>query len=76
MKFPTTEKTRQVRGSQYNSRECYNKLLKLVEKEKKLPHVMEVGIPSARPMETNIDLCLQEDESAAGPIKELIEVPN
>ena len=31
MKFPTAEKTGQVRGSQYESRECYNKSLKLAK---------------------------------------------
>ena len=59
MKFPTTDGTGQVRGSQYDSRESYNKSLKLIEKEKKLPQMIEVGRPSVDPMETNIDPCLQ-----------------
>ena len=42
MKFPTVEGTGQVRRSQYDSRGCYNKSLRLVEKEKKLPKMMEV----------------------------------
>ena len=33
MKFPTTEGAGQVRGSQYDSRECYNKSLKPAGKE-------------------------------------------
>ena len=37
IKFPTAEGTGQVRGSQYDSRECYNKSLRLAEKKKKLP---------------------------------------
>ena len=37
MKFPTTERNGQVKGSQYDSRECYNKSLELDENEKKLP---------------------------------------
>ena len=41
MKFPTTEGTGQVQGSQFDSRECYNKSLKLVERKKKLPWKME-----------------------------------
>ena len=58
MKFSTIEGTRQVWGSQYDSRECYNKSLKLAEKEKKLPQIMEVGMPSMGPIEVNIDpLC-------------------
>ena len=55
VKFPTTKETGQVRGSQYDSRECYNKSLRLVEKDKKLPHMMEVGRPSVGLIETNID---------------------
>lgn len=43
MKFPTAEGIGQVRGSQYDLKECYNKLLKLAEKEKKPPQMMEVG---------------------------------
>ena len=37
IKFPTIEGIGQVRGSQYDSRECYNKSLRLAEKKKKLP---------------------------------------
>ena len=37
MKFPTTGGTGQVRRSQYDLRECYNKSLKLAKKEKRLP---------------------------------------
>ena len=43
MKFPTIEGTKKVQGSQYDSRECYNKSLKLEKKESKLPQRMEVG---------------------------------
>ena len=43
VKFPTAKGMGQVRGSQYDSRECYNKSLKLAEKERKLPQKMEVG---------------------------------
>ena len=42
MKFLTTEGTRQVRGSQYDLRECYNKSLKVAKKETKFPQKMEV----------------------------------
>ena len=42
MKFPTTDGTEEVRGSQYDSRECYNKSLKLEEKERRLPQNMEI----------------------------------
>ena len=55
MKFPTAERTRQVLGSQYDSKECYNKSLKLAEKEKKLPQMMEVKVQSMGPIEINID---------------------
>ena len=50
MKIPIANGSGQVKGSQYDSRECYNKSLKLVEKEKKLPQMMEVGIPSLGPI--------------------------
>ena len=36
MKLPTTEGTGQVRGSQYDSRECYNKWLKVAKMKKNL----------------------------------------
>ena len=36
MKFPTTMGTRQVQGRQCDSKECYNKSLKLAEKERRL----------------------------------------
>ena len=42
MKFLTTEGTGEVQGSQYDSRECYNKSLKLAARENKLPQRMEV----------------------------------
>ena len=42
MKFPTIKGTCEVRGCQYNSRECDNKSLKMVEKDSKLPRI-EVG---------------------------------
>ena len=72
MKFPTTAGTSQVRGD--NSREYYNKSLELVEKREKLPLKMEVEKTSKGLMETNIDPCLQEEESTAGPIEKLIVV--
>ena len=37
IKFPTVAGTSQVRGKQWESRECYNKSLELAEKRKKLP---------------------------------------
>ena len=43
MKFLTTEGMGQVQGSQYDSRESYNKSLRLTVKERKLPQKMEVG---------------------------------
>ena len=42
MKFPTTEGIGEVRGNQYNSRECYNKSLWIVEKDNRSPR-MSVG---------------------------------
>ena len=36
--------------------------------------MLEVEKISKGPMETNIDLHMQEEESTAGPIEELIEV--
>ena len=43
MKFSTVEEMGQVWGSQYDSRKCYYKSLKLAKKEKKWPQKMEVG---------------------------------
>ena len=51
MKFPTAEGMGQVRGSQYDSKECYNKSLRLAEKERKLPQTMEVGKVTMGPLE-------------------------
>ena len=36
--------------------------------------MMEVEKVSKGPMETNIDPCLQEEESIVGPIEELVEI--
>ena len=72
--FPTAAGTCQVRRRQGNSREYYNRSLELSEKEAKLPQAMEVERISRWPMETNIDPCLQEDESTVWPIKELTEI--
>ena len=74
MKFPSMEETGQVRGTQYDSRECYNKSIKLAEKERRLPQIMEVGRVSVGPMETNIDPRLQEQGSTVGSIEELVEI--
>ena len=41
MKFSAIERMGQVQGSQYNLRECYNKSLRVAEKERKLPQKME-----------------------------------
>ena len=43
MKFPTTKGIGEVRGCQYDSRECFNKSLKMAEKDSKLPR-MRVGM--------------------------------
>ena len=36
--------------------------------------MMEIGVSSLGPIETNIDPRLQEDEPIAGPIEELVKV--
>ena len=46
----------------------------MAEKEPKLPQAMVLEKISRGLMETNIDPCLQEDESTVGPIEELIEI--
>ena len=74
MKFLTTTGICQVRGRQWDSRECYKKSLELAEKREELPQTREVEKTSKGPMETNSDPCLQEDESTAGPVKELVDV--
>ena len=37
MKFPTVEGIGEVRGEQYDSRECYNKSLRIAERNKRSP---------------------------------------
>ena len=54
MKFPTTSGTRQVRRRKYDSRECHNKSLELVENERQLSRI-EVEKTSKGSMEINID---------------------
>ena len=44
MKFPTAEGTCEVRGDQYDSRECYNKSLQIVEKDNKSPRVSKRNV--------------------------------
>ena len=55
MKFPTLVRTSQVRGRQWDFRECYNKSLELAEKREGLSHTTEVEKTSKGPMETNVD---------------------
>ena len=55
MKFPTTMGIGQVRGRQWDSRECCYKSLELAKKRKELPQIMEVEKMSKESMETNID---------------------
>ena len=74
MKFPTAAGIGQVRGEQWDCKECYNKSLELAEKREKLPQVLEVEKISKGPIETNIDPRLQEEESTVGLIEKLIEV--
>ena len=74
MKFPTASGTCQVQGRKCDSRECYSRSIELAEKGPKLPQAMKVEKISRGPMETNIDLHLQEDESVAGPIEKLTEI--
>ena len=74
IKFPTIAGTGEVQGRQRDSRECYNRSLKLAENEPELHHAIEVEKISRWPMETNIDPCLQEDESTVRPIEELTEI--
>ena len=54
MKFPTTEETGEVRGSQYDSKECYNKSLKLAEKERRFPKKIEVEKVVVGPSENSL----------------------
>ena len=74
MMFPMAAGIGKVWEKQWDSKECYNKSLKLTDKREKLPQVLEVEKKNKGPMETNIDPYLQEKESTARPIEELIEV--
>ena len=51
MKFPTAEGTGEVRGCPYDSRECYNKSLKMAKKDSKLSRI-KVGIIIAETLKT------------------------
>ena len=42
MKLSTSAGIRQVRGKQWDSRECYNRLLEQAKKEEKPPQMVEV----------------------------------
>ena len=74
MKFPKATRIGQFRGRQRDSRECYSRSLELAEMAPELSQAMKVEKTSRRPMETNIDPHLQEDESTAGPVEELTEI--
>ena len=74
MKFPIAAGIGQVRERQRDSRECYSRSLELAKKELELPQTVEVEKISRGQMETNIDPCLQEDESIIGLVKKLIEI--
>ena len=74
MKFPIATRIDRVQGKQWDSRECYNKSLKLAEKTEMLPQTMEVEKTSKWSVERNIDPYLREEESTARPIEELIKV--
>ena len=74
IKFPTAKGTGHVKRTQYDLRECYTKSIKLTEKVKRLPQIMEIRVPSVGLIETNIDPFLQEDEPVARLVEELIEV--
>ena len=55
MKCPMTMGIGQVQGRQCDLRQCYNKSLKLAEKERKLRWMIEVEKVSKGPMAMNID---------------------
>ena len=74
MKFSIATGICQVRGWEHDSKECYDESLELLEMESELPQAMDVEKTSRGPMETNIDPRLQEDESIARLVEELIEI--
>ena len=74
MKFPTAAGIGQVRVRQRDSRECYIKSLELAKMGPELPQAMKVKKISRGSIEMNITPHLQEDESTAGPVKELTEI--
>ena len=73
IKFPTAAGIGQVRERQRESRECYSKSLELAKMALELPQAIEAKKTSRGMMEININPRLQEDESTAGPVEELIE---
>ena len=52
MKFTTIEGTCEVRGCQYDSKGCYNKSLKMVEKDNKLPRMEARKITTGSPKDS------------------------
>ena len=56
IKFPTAEGTRHVRGSQYDSRECYNQSIQMALDKRILPQTMMVEPRSLRKVLVAIDL--------------------
>ena len=71
--FPIAAGIGQVRGRQRDFKECFSRLLELAKIAPELTQAMEVGKTHRGPMEINIDPCLQEDESTARPMEELIK---
>ena len=76
MKFPTTEGTGYVRGSQYDSRKCYNQLVRMATNRRRLPYTMMVDPRSLSkgPVKTHLDLRIQDEKWTVDPIEELVEV--
>ena len=74
--FPTVKGTGYVRGSQYDSRECYNQSVRMAIDRRMLPQIMmvEPRSLSKRSVETNMDTRIQDEKRTAGPTEELVEV--
>ena len=54
MKLPTAEGTGEVRGDQYDSRECYNKSLWIAEKNNKSPRTRMVEVMASSSKRSNV----------------------
>lgn len=72
MKFPTPEIVRIFKGSQVEVRECYNKFVRIIDKNKRSQiQTMMVGVTLDQPKDMDPK---EPQEPTSGPIEELYDL--